>query len=438
MDGNPLIIPPRYRQLWDAIFLRDHNRVNVKAPTQDGKSLTIASAVSLVASTQPEKFTILAPSEKKADIIMAYVRDFVTQHKVCSSGLQLDRNDTLDRLKRERSKKHITFKGGGGVQILTLDARNGKKCMEAAMGFGSKNIIEDEAGLIPDTLHSTVMRMMGGYSYDDTFLLKIGNPFYRNHFLKSSNNPDYLQIGHNYKESIADKKAGYHGFDERFIEEMRSEAFWDVYYECLFPNEDEIDEMGFRQLLLSSEIKQGTIIAPTGTPRLGCDIGGGGDFSVYVLRWGNYAKVIKKLKTKDTMTNVVEIAKIIDSGIVKASDVFIDDIGVGRGVTDRLREKNYSVTGVNVGMAARQKNKFSNLKAEINWLCGQWIKQGNLLEPDPDWVQCVQIKYKVNTDKVIKMESKQELKKRINRSPDTWDALALTFKQKPLVGVITL
>src|SRR5690348_4751463 len=113
VNGQPLVIPPRHRHLFSTILKRAHPRNNVIAPTQDGKSLTIAAATTLVAATLPERFTILAPSDKKADIIMAYVRDFATQHPIISSQLELDKSDTLERLKRERSKKHITFKRGG-------------------------------------------------------------------------------------------------------------------------------------------------------------------------------------------------------------------------------------------------------------------------------------------------------------------------------------
>ena len=299
-------MPPRHRPLFSTILKRAHPRTNVIAPTQDGKSLTIAAATTLVASTQPERFTILAPSDKKADIIMAYVRDFATQHPIISSQLELDKSDTLDRLKRERSKRHITFKRGGGVQTLTLDARNGKRSIEAAMGFGSKNVIEDEASLIEDPLHATVMRMLGGYNYDESFLLKIGNPFYNNHFKRTSLDPNYNRIHLDYHDSLRDREAGFHGFDPKFIEEMRGEAFFDVFYDCKFPPEDTIDDQGYRQLLTSAEIQQGPVDRSQVKrgAKLGCDIGGGGDPNVFTIRTADFAFVESENRSSDTMTNV--------------------------------------------------------------------------------------------------------------------------------------
>ncbi|MEQ9135746.1 MAG: hypothetical protein RLO51_11095 [Thalassobaculum sp.] len=433
------MIPPRYQPLFETIFRRSHPRNNIIAPTQDGKSLTIAAATTLVSSALPERFTILAPNEKKADIIMAYVREFATQHPIISTQLELDRNDTLDRLRRERSKKNITFKRGGGVQTLTLDARNGKRSIEAAMGFGSKNVIEDEAGLIEDPLHATVMRMLGGYDYDKSFLLKIGNPFYNNHFKRSSFNPKYNRIHLTYRDSSQDREAGFHGFDPLFIEEMRDEAFFDVFYECQFPPEDTIDADGYRQLLTSQEIRQGqvdrSLVKPTA--KLGCDIAGGGDLNVYTLRNldPHFAFVAGSNRSGDTMTNVTEIEKIVEEFGLEWSNVNLDDIGIGRGVSDRLKEKGYEVNGVSVGSASSNPARYSNLKAELYWELRKKVKDpAFFLEEHKGWEQLTWIRYKVNSDKQIKVEDKQSLKKRKGKSPDFAESLMLTFFEPPFVG----
>ena len=379
----------------------------------------------------------MAPSEKKAGIVMGYCLDFCTQTKVIASLLDLDKRDTFERLKRERSKKHVTFKGGGGIQVLTLDARNSKASLEAAMGFGSKNIIVDESALVDDPIMSTVMRMLGGYDYQETFLLKIGNPFFRNHFFRTAHDSNYKQIYHDYLHSLKDREAGYHGFDPKFIDEMKQEAFFDVYYECQFPDEDEIDSKGFRQLIKSSDFQEGRAQEMKGTPILGVDIGGGGDYNVFKIRWDNYSKTVRKNKCKDTMQNVVQLEEVIKEYGVKWSNVNIDDIGVGRGVTDRCIEKGYAVNGVSVGQKARDP-KFMNLKAELSWKAAVWLKEGNLIEPDKDNQQATWIKYKVNSDKQIKLESKDDLKKRTGKSPDDWDAFVLTFFDRPIIGVIEI
>lgn len=441
MNQSPLVIPPRHRQLFETIFTRSHPRTNIIAPTQDGKSLTIGAAVTIVAASLPERFTILAPSDKKADIIMTYVRDFATQHPIISSQLELEKNDTLDRLKRERSKKHITFKRGGGVQTLTLDARNGKRSIEAAMGFGSKNIIEDEAGLIEDPLHATVMRMMGGYDYHNSFLLKIGNPFHNNHFKRTAFDPRYQRIHLTYHDSLRDREAGFHGFDPLFIDEMRQEAFFDVFYDCQFPDEDVIDDEGFRQLVVSESIKQGDVDRSQVKKgaKLGGDIGGGGDPNVWIIRNLDpaFAFVVSVNRSSDTMTNVVEAERIVEEYGLAWEDVNIDDIGIGRGVTDRLKEKGHPVNGVSAGSASRVTRKYANLKAELYWDMGQAVKRPDfILEANPHWEQLTWIKYKVNSDKQLKIEDKQALRKRKGKSPDYAESLMLTFFEPAFIGFV--
>lgn len=450
VEGKPLVIPPRFRPLFDAIFLRKHDRVNVIAPTQDGKSLTIAAAVVPVIASEPERFTIVAPSEKKANIIMSEIIDFATQNPIIASQLELDSSNSLDRLRRERSKRQLTFKGGGGVLTLTLDAKNTKDNFKSAMGFGSKNIIADEAGLVDDPLWSTVVRMLGGDFKDDKrrkILIKIGNPFFRNHFYKSSKSSRYLQVFHNYEDSIRDYENGFYGYSPDYIEEMREEAFFDVFYECKFPDEDLVDSKGYRQLVKDSNLKviskeEADKIEKIGIPKLGVDIGGGGDYNTFIMRYNNIAFVASKNRSKDTMSNVSEIERLLEEyKDLRPENINIDDIGIGRGVSDRLKEKGISVNGIAVGSTENvDSNMYSNLKAKLSWEAGKWLKSNLLVEEQISyksvWEQCCWIKYKVNSDKQIKIEPKDELKKRVGKSPDFYEGLMLSFYEPPFIGIV--
>lgn len=458
MEQRPVVIAPRFRPLFDSIVYRDYDRVNVVAPTQDGKSLTIAVAVTLVAAIAGERFTIIAPSQKKADIIMKYIIEFAVEAPLIRTQLQLDNTKNLERLKRERSKQNITFLRGGGVQTLTLDAKNASRSHEAAMGFGAKNIIADESGLVSDKLWSTVLRMLGGDFKDDKrkkLLVKIGNPFYDNHFKRSSESPRYFQISHNYKDSIRDYEAGFYGYSPEFMDEARDEPLFEILYECKFPTDEEIDEKGYRQLVLDNEI--GIIpslnyqddvnkvsYVPLGKPKLGCDIGGGGDYNVFCVRWLNIAMFIKWNKSDDTMSNVTVIEDLVKEFGIAWSDVGIDDIGIGRGVTDRLREKGYAVNGVTAGAKASTKKKqkrFANAKAELYWATREWIKRGGktvscVIGSEEKAKQIKVMKYKVNSDRCIIIEPKSELKKRTKKSPDFAEALMITFYKPAPIFII--
>lgn len=324
---EPIVLSPSQQKIFETIYLKTDPRNQIIAPTQYGKSLTVALGVLCRAVAFGKKFTILAPSEKKAQIIMQYIIDHAFDVPAFTKLLELEETVSLDRLRRERSRNHLTFKGGGGIMTLTLDARNGKRSIEAAMGFGGNRLILDESSLIDDTLYSTVKRMLGGYPYEDTFLLEIGNPFYRNHFYRTWNTERYNKLFIDYHIGLAEGR-----YSEEFIEEMRDEAFFSVFYECKFPDEDAVDEYGYRQLLTNEDLNKAFTyddISKNGSLYLGADIGGGGDYNVFVLRNDNHAWIEAMNRSNDTMSNVSEILRILEQyPNLEPEHVFIDDIGI--------------------------------------------------------------------------------------------------------------
>ena len=424
IKNKPLELSPKQKEIFYSITDLTHPRLQIIAPTQYGKSLVVALAVLVSSASLGERFVILAPSEKKASIIMNYVIEHCFDSNVFLNALELDQATTLDRLRRERSRTNITFKSGGGVMILTLDARNGKRSLESALGFGGNRIILDESSLIDDPLYSSVKRMLGGYKYNDTFLLEIGNPFYRNHFLRTWNSPRYKRLFIDYETGLQEGR-----YSPEFIEEMRSEAFFDIYYACKFPDPESIDNKGYRFLLTDIDTKEvfTESVTKTGELKLGADIGGGGDYNVYFLRSRTEAWVESYNRSQDTMTNVNEIIRIMNDYKVKPESVFIDDIGIGRGVSDRLKEMGNLINGISFGNPAKDQTKYKNVKAECFWNLRQWVLSGGKILNFEQKDQLSWIKYKVSTDKVLLIEPKAELTLRTGKSPDYADALSLTF-----------
>jgi hypothetical protein len=378
-----------------------------------------------------ERFTILAPSEKKASIMMSYIIDHAFDSPMILSRLELDRGEKLDRLRRERSKDHLTFLDGGGVQILTLDVRNARRSIEAAMGFGSKRLILDESSLVDDKPYATVKRMLGGYKYKDAQLFEIGNPFYRNHFYRTWHSTRYHKIFIDYHDGLREGR-----YSQEFIDEMREEAFFDVFYECLFPAADTIDERGYRVLLTPEEIEERftdriELEEDEEDLWLGVDIGGGGDLNVYTLRTPDFAWVESKNRSNDTMTNVTEIQRILkEYPKLKQNRVMVDDTGIGRGVCDRCKELGIAVTPVTLGESPKTpaaKLKYKNIKGEAYWKSGLWVKAGGKILKNEGWMQLSWIKYKIASDKLLMIEPKLEQKKRTGKSPDYADSFMLTF-----------
>jgi hypothetical protein len=73
--------------------------------------------------------------------------------------------------------------------------------------------------------------------------------------------------------------------------------------------------------------------------------------------------------------------------------------------------------------------RFANKRAEILFACAQWVKDGGCLPNLPELVsEMTATTYTFRGDKFL-CEDKDSIKARIGRSPDHFDALALTFAQ---------
>ena len=399
-------------EIFEDIVFRVYPFVEVITCTQYGKSLTLALAALILSCVIGKMVAIVAPTDAKAKLIMRYYVEHLGDDIMFYS--QLEKNTKLERLRQEESKDRIILRNGGGVYCISAQAGNAQKSIEAAMGEGADVILEDESGLIPDRTEATIFRMIAGKK--DPLYVKIGNPFYRNHF---------------YKTSFDDIQALAEGrYTQQFIDEAKKRPLFDVLYECKFPMEDEVDERGWRRMFFEKQMQEIMIkdIVPAGTLRLGVDIGRGGNYSAYVLRGDNCAIILEKNRDPDLMSQPGRIINYMKEYKIEANNIYVDDVGVGGGVTDRLRELGHEVNGVKEGQGATDGASYANLKAENYFLVKDWIEnQSGKLSDSADWYQLLEIRFKPNSSSKFQIEPKDELQKRGVESPDIADALMLTF-----------
>lgn len=155
----------------------------------------------------------------------------------------------------------------------------------------------------------------------------------------------------------------------------------------------------------------------------------GADRTAIIRRRGRVAYGLETFRGRNTM----EIAGILVR-IIKAENpkrVYIDSIGIGKGVVDRLQEMGFScVEGINVANSAHDKDQYYNRRAELWDECRQWLTQDMQVQiPDSDELQSdlCSAGYKHNSNGQLIIESKADLKKRGMPSPDTADSLLHTF-----------
>lgn len=155
----------------------------------------------------------------------------------------------------------------------------------------------------------------------------------------------------------------------------------------------------------------------------------GADRTAIIRRRGRRVYGLEVYRGRTTM----EIAGILNRIIQeeKPTRVYIDCIGIGQGVVDRLRELGYHfVEGINVAMSAHDKEHYANRRAEL-WDEGRkWLTQDMPVElPDSDELQSdlCSVGYKYNSNGQLVIESKESLRKRGMPSCDTADAYIHTF-----------
>ena len=109
--------------------------------------------------------------------------------------------------------------------------------------------------------------------------------------------------------------------------------------------------------------------------------------------------------------------------------IVVDEIGVGAGVVDRLKELKLPVTGINVGRPARQRTLFANLRAEGYWRLRELFSQSQVAIPnDPELAgQLSSLRYSYNSRGQLIIESKDDARARGIPSPDKADAMMLAF-----------
>lgn len=437
-QGEPIVLTPTQDEIFCAVAMKQYPRVHCMCHTRFGKSETASTAVLTRLTTYPEKWAIVAGEKEKAKIIMDYVISHIFDNEYTKDRFVPDKGESWEEIKRHRNKNHLTFATDKMVNGQTLLSELTIGSAKDALGFGAENIIEDESALIPDDEHSLVMRMLGDNPHNN-FLMKIGNPFTRGHFLKSYHDPAYKNIIADYKKGLLEGR-----LTESFVEEQRPYVWFPQLYECRFPSGKEMDDTGYMQILLDTDIANAQarkFNEPTGVPRLGVDVAKGGrNYNCWVLRFDNFAKILLKNREENSVTIAEQTLKFMHDIGVPPENVFIDDTGVGHGVTSVLKKRGYDVNAINFGEAATKPTNergeeipstFLNIRAEC--FAGPdgvqaWVKGVGSLESSREWDELLRIKYRKqpNSGKT-QIKPKDQMIKEGVQSPDVADALALTF-----------
>ena len=109
--------------------------------------------------------------------------------------------------------------------------------------------------------------------------------------------------------------------------------------------------------------------------------------------------------------------------------IVVDEIGVGAGALDGLREAGFKVEGFNAGRRARNDRRFANLRSESYWNTRDLLEEGVIGVPEDEdlWAELLAITWKPDGSGRVMMEPKDSLRDRLGRSTDSADALTMCF-----------
>ena len=325
----------------------------------------------------------------------------------------------------------ISLKGASDSFAVARTSR--KENPEALQGFHSENMLflVEEASGVPDVVFQVAE---GALSTAGAKTVMCGNPTRSDGFFYESFH-GMRHMWHNITVSCED---GEYVSDE-FLANMAEKYGVDsnVYRVRVlgeFPTQS--DDVLVPLYIVEEATKREVEPSPTTPVVWGLDVARfGGDRSALAKRQGQaLLEPIKTWQNKDLM----ELAGIVLTEYEacnyqsRPQAIYIDAIGLGAGLADRLRELDLPAVAISVSETASLKERFGRLRDELFWNAREWFEGRDVKIPDDDTLiqEITAIRYKYLSTGKLKVESKDEMKRRGQRSPDVADAFVLTFSEQ--------
>lgn len=174
----------------------------------------------------------------------------------------------------------------------------------------------------------------------------------------------------------------------------------------------------------------------------GIDPGRGGDPSGFVERSDNAVLRVEELRFDNVMRLVGWVKTEWDHrpNSQRPQHIYVDSIGLGAGVYDRLDELGLPVVSVNVSEAAALSDRYMRLRAEIWYKAREWFEAfdkhipSSLHKLEQFVEELVMVEQKIMSSGKVDIESKEQMKRRGVKSPNLADAFVLTFAHEGAIA----
>lgn len=397
--------------------VRDNDRVAVRSGHGIGKTAFLAWLILWWLSTRtPARIACTANSASQlSDILWAEVAKW---HRKMHPGFR-------DLIEVKSDKINVI-----GADSFAVARTARRENPEALQGFHSPNMLFliDEASGVDDLIFEVGE---GAMSTEGAKTVMTGNPtrtqgyFYEafnrmreRWFTMKVASSDSTQVSPNFIEDMTLK----YGADSNIF---RVRVLGE------FPEAD--DDVVIPLHLLQSAAERKQEAAETTPVVWGLDVARfGTDRTALCKRKGNIVtEPVRTWRNKDLM----EICGIILNEYETTTyserpiEILVDSIGLGAGVVDRLQELDLPARGINVAESAAMGERYGRLRDELWFLAKEWFENRDCTIPDQEdlLIDLSKPRFKFTSNGKLKVESKDEMRKRGGNSPDLADAFCLTF-----------
>jgi len=418
--------------------IRDNRRTAVQSGHGIGKSLTASVAASWWVDTHPADQTLVvttAPSVKQVHAILWEEIRKIHLQAGLPGEVQISDNWLI------------------GGRLVGFGRKPQDHDRDAFQGLHRKYllVILDEAAGIPEWLWGSARDIATG---EHCRMLAIGNPtdpssYFRRvcrpnsgwNVIKVSvfDSPNFT--GEKIAKSVSEDLTSWKYIEDAKRDLGEGSPMWKARVEGEFPDVDEFSVIPLGWIYQAQQRwaewdEAGRPISSDWRRIIGADIARfGNDKTCFAERIGDAFLTPRIMSRGDTQYTADLLAKELVSE--RGDIAVVDTNGVGAGVFDTIKKSNHLAMGVNVGNRTSMTDtsgqiEFYNIRAAVYWKMREALDPARnptiMLPPDDDLASDLSTPHwKTVPGGKIVIESKDEIRKRLNRSPDKGDAVCLAW-----------
>lgn len=411
---STIVIPyrPRYPQTEIHANLEGHRFSVLVAHRRMGK--TVLAVNHLIKS---------ALTTRKERAVFGYVAPFRNQAEQIAWGYLQHYTGVIPGVAYNQQKLSVTLPNGAMIRIFGADNP------DALRGMYFDGVVMDEvAQMKPDVWQEIVRPALADRGGWATF---IGTPKGVNLFQElyelarreqAMGNPDWCAMLYR-----ADQTGAINDSELAALQKEMSENAFKQEFLCDFSASSDDVLIPFDLVLECIGRKMDHTMFQTAPIAMGVDVARfGDDRSVICIRQGLMVLELERYRQMDLMTYAGIVAQKAQQYAVDG--LFVDGVGVGAGVVDRLRQLGLDVIDAQAGTKPVDPARYFNKRAEMWADMKAWMQAGGSLPDDQELItDLTGLTYSFAPGGQLQLEKKEDMKKRGLSSPDVADALALTF-----------